>query len=138
MFQLTVNYPTVEALQNAVLLLSGEGSVAGADEQPAKPTKAAAKKAETAAATTAGLAAPGKPAAAGKGKAKAVSVEELKAHILTFVEPTDGEAIKAFVRTFGVVKISDLTEAQRKQAYDAAAEHFGAGEAGAGEDDPMN
>lgn len=134
MFQLNLQFSTIEALQDAVLKLSGEGSIAGGDEAK-KPTKAAAKKAETAAATTAGLDAPKAPAAV-KGKAaKAVSVDELKAHILTFVDASEGDKIKEFVRTFGVVKISDLSEAQRKQAFDAAEEHFGAA---AGEDDPMN
>lgn len=138
MFQLNLQFSTIEALQDAVLKLSGENAAAGTDDAPKKTTKAAAKKAETAAATTAGLSAPAAPAPV-KGKAaKAVSVDDLKAHILTFVEPTEGDKIKEFVRTFGVVKISDLTEAQRKQAYDAAAEHFGGAAAEGGEDDPMD
>lgn len=98
-------------------------------------------KAKADAATKDGFAdEPKKPAGKKAAAKKAPSIDELKAHILEHAG--DGEdqpaRVKEYVRSFGVTKISDLTEAQRQEAFDGAEEYFAAqGGDEEGEEDPM-
>lgn len=143
MFQLTINFATVEGLQDAVLKLSGD---AGQPQlpltAPAKTTKAAEKKAAQTAATAEGVAAPAAPAAVkGKAKAKKVTLDELKAKVAEYVDPAkDGDKIKAFARSRGVAKYGDLSEDAIQEAYAAVDEYFTSGEGAEGEaeEDPMS
>ncbi len=152
MFQLTANFSTIEGLQDAVLKLSGAGSdqlsLPIGTSKVVAPTKAAEKKAAAAVATTAPLAAPATPAAVkgkapakAKAKATSYSIDELKAHVLEFVDASNGEAIKAFARSRGVAKYGDMSEEQIQEAYAAVEEYFTTGEGApedAAEPDPMD
>jgi len=140
MFELKINFATIEALQDAVAKLNSDGAQHNlplADAAPKAPTKAAVKKAATAEATTEALAAPKKPAAV-KGKATKYTLAQLKEHVATLVDPSEGEKIKGFARSFGVAKYSDLSESQIQEAYAGAAAYFAEGEAEETEEDPMN
>lgn len=140
MFELKISYPTIEELQSAVAKLNSDGSQLNlplAAEAKA-PTKAAAKKAATATATVEELPAPKKPAGV-KGKTK-YTLDQLKAHVATLVDPSEGEKIKGFAKSYGVAKYSDLSEAQIQQAYADAETYFASaeGEAEEAEADPMD
>lgn len=140
-YALTLNFATQEELIDFANTLSGANSntLAGvpncsnpapavAADKP-KVSKAAEKKAVTKAATEAPMKAPKKPSA------KAVTLEELKAHILNFVDQSEGDKIKEFVRTSGAGKFSELDDAQRADLYARAEEYFGGGSEAAAEDD---
>lgn len=135
MFELKIQYSTIDQLQDAVLKLGGDVNQMSlpldetVEEKPKKKTKAAAKKEKTKAATKAGLKSPKKPAAVAEG----VSLEALKEHILSLIDPSEGGKIKEYVGTFGVTKISDLSDDQRQEAFDGAEEFF----QGDDEADPM-
>jgi hypothetical protein len=125
------NDDALEALQKLAGITTAGVSIDDAPTKPKKETpKAKAEKATKDAFEDA-------PKATGKGKKKAVpTVEELKAHILAHAGngADQPEKVKEYVRSFGVAKISDLTEAQRQEAFDGAEAHFAAEE---GEEDPM-
>lgn len=133
MFTLSMQFATLEDLQDAAMKLSEQ-------QAPAQKavSKAVEKKAEVTKATTAG-AAP-KAAASLKGaKAKKYNLAQLKEHILTLVDGSEGEAIKAYVRTFGVAKFSDLTDENIQEAYAGAEAYFaGVEDAEDSEDDMMD
>lgn len=74
------------------------------------------------------------PKGRGRGKAKVPTAEELKDHILKVAGNDQPERIKEYVASYGVKKISDMDDAQRKDAFDGA-EAFFADEDG--EEDPM-
>lgn len=141
MIELKLTFPTIDDALEAVQKLSGvtTSSVSIDDDAPVKPKKATPKAKAEAATKEAFDDAP-KAGKKGGKKKSAPSVDELKAHILEHAPdgPDQPEAIKEFVRSFGVSKISDLTEAQRQEAFDTAEEYF-AGEDAEGEleEDPM-
>lgn len=107
---LTLNFPSAEAAAEALAKLNG---VALTDAAPEKKPRANAKetKAEAATQTKAAGTAGGSPAA------KAPSVDDIKGQILKWAGSgaDQGEKVKEFVRSFGIVKISDATEAIRVQ-----------------------
>lgn len=134
-FALTLNFATQEELIDFANTLSGANSnspaasAPAAVEKPKAPSKAAEKKAVTKAATEAPMKAPKKPAA------KAVTLEELKAHILQFIDASEGDKIKEYVRTSGAGKFSELDDAQRADLYARAEAYFGGEAEVAAEDD---
>lgn len=143
MFQLKIDFATLEGLQDAVLKLSGDASQPQLPLAP-KATKAADKKAAGTAATNEGVAAPAAPAAVkGKvaAKAKKVTLDDLKAKVAEYVDPAkDGDKIKAFARSRGVAKYGDLSEDAIQEAYAAVDEYFTTGEGAEAEAeaDPMD
>lgn len=136
MIEVKLTFPTIDDALAAVSLLAGiTTSGVDVEEKPAKKATPAQKAAK---ATVDEFDEPAaKPAKAGKkAKAKVPSVDELKAHILELAgdgadQPTK---VKEYVRSFGVAKISDMTEAQRAEAFNGAEEYFAAEE----EADPMD
>lgn len=140
MIELKLTFPTIDDALEAVQKLSGvtTSSVSIDDDAPAKPKKATPKAKADAATKEAFDDAP-KAGKKGGKKKSAPSVDELKAHILEHAPdgPDQPEAIKEFVRSFGVSKISDLTEAQRQEAFDTAEEYFAGDDEGEEEEDPM-
>jgi hypothetical protein len=152
MIELKLSFPTIDDALEAIQKLAGVGmagvvvSDAAAKpkkETPTKKAEAATKSAfeEAPAAEPEAATAKGKPGRKSKATKAAPTVDELKAHILEHAGsgPDQPVLVKEYVRSFGVAKISDLTEVQRQEAFDGAAEYFGgATEAETeGEDDPM-
>lgn len=107
--KLTLEFATAEAAADALAKLTGTDL--GSVEEPKKPGKAKETKAEATAQTKAATTAKGAPAA------KAPSVDEVKAAILKWAGSgaDQAEKVKEFVRSFGITKISDSTEAIRVQ-----------------------
>ncbi len=138
MIEVKLNFATIDDALEAIGKLAGI-TTAGVsiDDAPAKKKATPAQK--NAAATNDGFDEPAAkaPAKGKKAAKKAVpSVDELKAHIMEHAGegPEQPAAIKEYVRSFGVAKISDMTEAQRQDAFDGAEEYFGAET----EEDPMD
>lgn len=138
MITLTITFPTVDDALEAVTKLAGvtTANVSIEDDEPKAPKKSTPKAKAEAATREAFTEEP--KVAKGKGKKKsAPSIDELKAHILAHAPEGDPDAVKEFVRSFGVTKISDMTEAQRQEAFDGAEEYFSGDDADGGEEDPM-
>lgn len=141
MFQLTLTFSTHDELQAAVNAIGGVdvATLAGGTitTPPKTPTNKVKGKAATEAAFTEKA-----PVTAGK-KTKVPTVEELKQHILEHAgdAPDANEKVKAYVRTFGVAKLSDMDDATRAKALKGAEAHFASLEAddegGEEEEDPM-
>lgn len=131
MYTLSMTFSTADELQEAVNKLNGVEAAATPAKKPTNTTKGQD-------ATKAAFAE--KPAAAApkaKGKKAVPTSEELKAHILEHVGD-DADAsnnVKAFIKSFGVGKIGDMTDAQRQKAFDATEAHFAKLNAGEDEDD---
>lgn len=138
MIEVKLTFPTIDDALEAIGKLAGvtTSSVSIDDEAPAKAKKATPAQKAAKATVDEFEEAPAKAAKAGKKAKKAApSVDELKAHILELAgdgadQPTK---VKEYVRSFGVAKISDMTEAQRIEAFNGAEEYFGAED----EEDPM-
>lgn len=138
MIEVKLTFATIDDALEAVQKLAGITTEGVSIDDEAPKTKKATPAQKAAAATNDGF---DEPAAATKGKgkkakAKVPSVDELKAAILAFAG--DGadqpNKVKEYVRSFGVAKISDMTEAQRAEAFDGAEAYF----AEEGEEDPMD
>lgn len=113
MIKLTLEFATPEAAADALLKLSGAdtGAAPAAGKKPTAAEKKAAATAATASAATAG----GSPAP------KTPSVDDIKAAILKWAAG-DNDKVKEFVRSFGIAKISDSSEAIRAQMAEKLAE----------------
>jgi hypothetical protein len=141
MIEVTIKLATTDDLLTLAQTLSGVngatlvGAANNAAEVVAKPKKET-PAAKAAAATTAAFTEEKPTKGKGKKGKSAPSIDELKAHILSHAgEGADQpEKIKEYVRTFGVIKISDMTEAQRQEAFDGAEAYFAEEEE---EEDPM-
>lgn len=158
MFQLKLEFPTLESLQDAVQRLTGNdnqyslplsvvqcGGVAStATPTPKATTKAAEKKAAVASATNEGMEAPKVPAAVKKAGRPAkttttnYTLQQLKDYVLTFVDASEGDKIKEFARSRGVSKYSDLSESQIQEAYAAAETFFSGSDVVTVEEDVMD
>lgn len=142
MIKVELAFATLDEAYEALGKLNGV-SVVGTTSDDVETTapKKQTPKAKADAATKSGFDDDVKPAKGKKAAAKKVpSLDELKAHILEHAG--DGEdqpaRVKEYVRSFGVAKISDLTEAQRQEAFDGAEEYFAAQRGDEeGEEDPM-
>lgn len=137
MYTLTITCSTADELQGVVNKLN-DVDAAPAPKKATNATKGAAATKEAFAEKPA--AAP--KAAAAKGKKAAPTVDQLREHILNQAgdDASASDNVKAFVKTFGVGKIGDMTEAQRQKAHDTAEEYFAnlGGEAEEeAEEDPM-
>lgn len=141
MIQLTIAFATIDEAHEALGKLNGVSTAAVSIDDTAAAPKKQTPKAKADAATKDGFAdEPKKPAGKKAAAKKAPSIDELKAHILEHAgDGADQPAkVKEYVRSFGVTKISDLTEAQRQEAFDGAEEYFAAqGGDEEGEEDPM-
>lgn len=132
--QVTLTFSTAAAAAEALNKLDG----VSVETVTTSAGKRGAKTKETAAAeTTAAATATAKPAA------KAPSIDDIKKALNAKVgfsgegkpNAQQSEAISKFVRSFGIVKMSDSTDAIRLQMAEKLAEMPDASEAA--EDDPM-
>lgn len=135
MIKIEITCATADDALSVISKLAGvDVAVSGSDEAaPAAKAKKETPSAKAKAATTAAFE---EPKGRGRGKAaKVPTADELKAHILKVAGDDQPDRIKEYVGSYGVKKISDMDDAQRKDAFDGA-EAFFAGEED-GEEDPM-
>jgi hypothetical protein len=129
---------TVATTDEALEVISKLAGVTTANVDAEEPkVKKATPKAKAEAATENAFEEAAKPAKGKKAAKKAApTVDELKDHIIGLAGDSADQPvkIKEYVKSFGVIKISDMTEAQRQEAFDGAEAYFAADS----EEDPMD
>lgn len=74
-----------------------------------------------------------------KGKKKKFTIDEVRDHILSVAGDSEDQPqrVKDYMSSFGVKKISEMTEDQLVKAHEGAAEYFASFVAEEDEEDPM-
>lgn len=137
MIKVELTFSTLEDAHAAISKLAGvDTDSVTIDEQPATTPKPKKETPKQVADKVTKAAFDDKPKKG--GKKKAISVEELKEKIVAVSGDDEGQPqrVKDYIKSFGVQKISEMTDEQRQKAFDDADDYFGEAEEEE-EEDPM-